>query len=52
MKIVKNKKGDASAEPVNKIVKWIILIFLIVFVILWYSGMGNTIISVITDILK
>ncbi len=42
MKITKNKKSQEGAvEPMRQIIGWIILFALIIFVFMWYSGLGN-----------
>lgn len=46
MKLIKNKRAD-EAMPFAEIIGWAILGVLILFVLVWYSGLGTKIISII-----
>ena len=49
MKIIKSKKADAKSVPLEEIVIWTIAIALIIWALLWYSGLGKKAIELITE---
>lgn len=51
MKITKDKRAEEGIEhPLGEIIGWIILFALIMFVFLWYSGLGTKITALFKSI--
>jgi hypothetical protein len=50
MNTKKNKKSQAGIMSFGHIVKWIILFALLIFVLLWFSGLGKKLLSLIKPI--
>lgn len=52
MKLIKNKKAleGAGTMSFGKIVGFLILFALLMFVIFWYGGLRDTIITILEDI--
>lgn len=50
MKLFKNKRGDDGKDrPFGEIVGWIILILLLLFMLFWYSGLGNIVVRIFSN---
>tara|TARA_B100000315_G_scaffold249133_1_gene279913 strand:+ start:791 stop:940 length:150 start_codon:yes stop_codon:yes gene_type:complete len=46
----KNKKSQAGIMPFGHIVKWIILFALLLFVLFWFSGLGDKMIKIVKSL--
>ena len=52
-KLFKNKKaGEGEERSLVEIIGWVIVIALVVFALLWYSGLGTKIIAIGNYFLK
>ena len=51
MKIIKNKKADAKAEPLKEIIKWVIIAALLVWALyFWFPHLKNKAIEILNQI--
>ncbi|MBL7054770.1 hypothetical protein ISS05_03350 [Candidatus Woesearchaeota archaeon] len=50
MKFFKNKKGEeGGGMPFGEMIGWVLLIFLILFMFAWISGLGNKIVRIVSN---